>query len=297
MSTLPTQPPIERTETRRRWLLNRLTKLTREINAVSAELHAYEISFDKDEIKRVADQLFDSGSCVCLSPIEGCSDEMKASLPSVRFPAKRWVGGKLDAYTESIMQYLIENDQYYATGPDAAPKRGDYLVEIAPYIKDERIELQEVGIDMVLQPTDGDMVIGQVSKGRVSIGTGGDKVRTVLQEYLDKSHTMTTLPRHHKVYYLVVSNPERFKEVFNVTPPKLPTISNPNLRVSQSPSVDYIVKIGPRGKIEYRQDLSSIIKDMGARDASVRPVEVMHSISELAMALRSDDGFVYVCYK
>lgn len=286
-----------KTESRRRWLLQRLSKLTQEITQINAELLTYEIAFDDEEIATMAGYLFEAGSCPRLTPVEQLTDELKAALPIIELPSKRWYGGKLDGYTEAIMKYLIDKDQYYTTGPETSPSRGEFTVDISQYLQEPRLELADMGVALVTTPTDDDVVVGQIVDAKVTDSVHKDKIQSILQTHLDTNRVLTTIPKNHVPYQIVVTDPQVFTETFGVKLPTIPKITNPALMVTQTPRADYIAKIGPRGRIDYRQDLSKIISYVTTNKLDTKPVDVMHSISELAMAMRSDDGFIYVCYR
>lgn len=310
-----TAQPV-RNESRRVAILRRQRQLLHELEHLSEELMLYSIPVTQEEIDPIIQDLNDKKNRVYLEEtVEGMENVLAVYDPNTMEFTE--VDGNVDEVTRSVLKTMIERGNYHTT------------VDLKAYNKPLAVRLhigdkhhnKAIGDGMLLissmaEASNGAKWFLRVEDGNVIYSdqlaeADQNDLTAKLDRLIDESEfTLDDL----EGYYLFVGDSEKLSEFIKVGPSTIAEIEEVTaqeppeevddsvpeeeasiLEASETPSNEYLAKVGPQGRIRHHYSTQELKTMAEKRGFTVR--EVMMEINNMAIDRSEDTNFIYVHFK
>lgn len=298
-----TIPAIQqKTETRRNALLRRMDELMHEMETIRRELMSFSIGVTDAELEPVIEQLHENKTRLII-------DEPEEGMPNVLAmydPTKHLIVEKdpsVDSITEAAMMTLIERNVYKST-VDLQAHEG--ILALRFRVGDE-FHGQSIGDGMLLisslQKTNNEAQwFAYVENGALTYNEqlkafNSESLQSRIEQLLEQNEDGPNLS-DLEGYYLFIGNSEKFSDFLRPEPPALvedlpeEDELSKALTLIQSPTNDYLAKIGPNGRIRYRSSTADLVKQIEKKGLPAK--KILNYINDLAIDRVDDAKFVYV---
>lgn len=290
----------QKTETRRSALLRRMDELMHEMENIRRELMDYSIGITDVELEPVLDSLSENKTRLIIdAPVEDMENVLAIYSPKDHRILQKDI--TVDSITEAAMMRLIERG-LYTSSVDMVDYEGNLALRFR--VGDEH-HGKSIGGGMLLisslPKTNNDAQwFATIENGQL---TYNDQLKAFHAEGLQgKIEAMLELEEGPGLsdlegYFLFIGSSELFSAFIKEPENEELTLVQNNdpaemVSLKKSPSDDYLAKIGPNGRIRYRNSTAELVKQIRSkgRDAKL----ILNYINDLAIDRVDDPAFVYV---
>lgn len=292
-------PVQRRTETHRCALLRRMDELLHEMEHIRRELMNFDIGVTDAELDPILESLVENKTRLIIDvPEEGMQNVLAMYSPNDHCIVQK--DPTVDTLTEAAMMRLIERDEYI-TSIDLSTH--DQPLALRFQVGDKHHGLS-IGGGMLLISSlpksnndaqwfatieDGQLKYNDQLKAFHAESLQG-KIEAMLE--LEERPTLAEL----EGYYLFIGNSELFSSFLKEPESDELTLVQNNpadmVTLNKSPSDDYLAKIGPNGRIRYRNSTAELVKQIQSKGRNAKVV--LNHINDLAIDRVDDSSFVYV---
>jgi len=297
------------TEGRRQRLLQRQNSLMSALLDVQKELSQFSVAVSQSEIQQVMESLDYRGMVLSLEVYD--KDESTDKQPLCLYNPKTGrvhdVAPHVDAILEAALQHLLDKGEFKS--PVQMTKYSDtmacYVIIDSPY---HGMKIADDSIVISREPLKGDrgeetalaaVVDGEIHHSK-DLGTRGKLIDRLIVEDLKKRNISLSDLEHH---YLILKDGDRLATYVDSYRQALEkkvkgdAAKKPEklLEKTTEAEANHIAKVGPNGRIRYRQSTSQLKDFLDKRNVDVR--DVMTEVSDIALERVDESDFVYLVLK